>query len=237
MRDVAKATALGVVLGGLLGIFFFTVDLTPMQASAEAAELDLLLRTYLAIAGFIFGLVTAFVVYSVVAFRRHGDVEAHGAPFRGHRGLERGWVMVTTALVLGSAIDATLVLGKVLEPRVGYAERQLELIATGHQWEWAFSYPEYGIDSSELVLEKDRPTLVHVRSIDVVHSLSVPEFRIKFDAVPGLETKMRVVPSELGTFQTQCAQLCGVGHSRMVAQVRVLDSPGFSAWVSQQARK
>jgi cytochrome c oxidase subunit II len=236
MRDLVKATGLGLVVGGLLGAFFYTVDLTPMKASAEAAELDVLLRTYLAIAGVIFGLVVAFVAYSVVVFRRR-DAEARGATFRGHRGLERGWLIVTTALVLASALDATLVLNKVMGPRVGYAQPELEITATGHQWEWAFAYPAYGITTPDLVLEKDRPTLVHVISIDVVHSLFIPEFRVKFDAVPGLDNQMRVVPTELGAYQSQCAALCGVGHSKMIANVRVLDSPGFSAWASEHASK
>ncbi|MBI3964223.1 MAG: cytochrome c oxidase subunit II [Chloroflexi bacterium] len=236
MRDLLKAAGIGLVLGSLLGAFFFTVDLTPVQASAEAVKLDALLRTYLAISGLIFGLVVAFVAYSVIVFRRR-EAEARGAAFRGHRGLERGWLLVTTALVLISAFDATLVLNEVLAPRVGYAQPELEIKGTARQWSWTYQYPAYGITSAVLVLEKDRPAVVRVTSTDVVHSLFVPEFRLKFDALPGLENTMRVVPTVLGAFRTECAALCGVGHTVMGSDVRVLDSAGFQAWVAEQKSK
>lgn len=233
MRHFAIATGVGAVFGGLLAVFFWLVDLTPAQASAESVELDALLRTYLTIMGFIFGLVTTFVVYSVIVFRRR-QAEERGAPFRRHTVLERGWLVVTTALVLGSALDAVVVWESVVGHGRGsvHAANELEIMVTARQWSWQFEYPQYGITSKEIVLEQNRPVVFRITSTDVVHSLFVPEFRMKIDAVPGMETHMRVVPTTLGVYQIGCAELCGLGHTIMGAEVKVLESGGFLAWAS-----
>lgn len=232
MNHFLKATGLGLLAGGLLAAFFLTVNLTPAQASEEAVELDSLLRTYLAISGLIFGLVVVFVAYSIVVFRRR-QAEERGAAFRGHPVLERGWLLVTTALVLGSAVDAALVLDKVMAPRTSHAQPELEIRGTAMQWSWQFEYPQYGIKGTEIVLEKDRPVVLHITSRDVVHSLFVPEFRVKFDALPGMETHLRFVPTVEGTYRTTCAELCGLGHAFMGATVRVLDAGGFRQWAAE----
>jgi cytochrome c oxidase subunit 2 len=194
-------------------------------------ELDSLFRTYMAIMGFIFGLVTVFVGYSVVVFRRR-QAEERGAAFRSHRLMERGWLVVTTALVLASAADAVLVWDKVVARGGAHAANELEIIGTAMQWSWQFEYPQYGIKTNEIILEQGRPVVFRITSKDVVHSLFVPEFRLKFDAVPGMETRMRLVPTALGEYRTQCAEMCGLGHSIMGANVKVLASSGFEAWAS-----
>jgi len=233
MRHFLTATLLGLLVGAVLAAFFFAVDLTPLKASWEAEELDLLLRTYLAIAGVIFGLVVVFLLYTVFVFRRR-RADEHGAAFHGHGPLEKGWLALTTLLVLASAIDATIVLDKLFSPRTGYAQEELVVNATGMQWSWQFEYPQYGIRSRELVLEQNRPVLFRLTSRDVVHSLFVPEFRMKFDALPGMETQMRVVPTLAGEYRAVCAELCGIAHTMMAAPVRVLEPAAFEQWLAEQ---
>ncbi len=236
MRHFAAATVIGLLVGAILALFFFTVDLTPLQASHEALELDFLLKTYLAIAGVIFGLVVAFLVYSVLVFRRRHPDE-RGASFRGHPLLQKGWLVVTTVLVLGSAIDAAIVLDRIFGPRTGYAQPELEVKVTAMQWGWEFQYPQYGVQTRELVLEADRPVLFYLTSKDVVHSLFIPEFRMKFDALPGMETRMRVVPTAVGTYQAVCAELCGLAHGVMAAPVRVVESGQLQQSLAQLANR
>lgn len=235
MRHFLTASGIGLLVGALLAFFFFTVDLTPLPASWEAEELDLLLRTYLAIAGLIFGLVSVFVVYAAVVFRRRQPGE-HGAAFQRHPRFERGWIVVTTLLVLVSAADAIVVLDKIFGPRVGYAQTELEVRVASGQWYWEFEYPEYGIRTNELVLERDRPVLFRLTSRDVVHSFFVPEFRLKQDALPGVETQMRVVPRVVGQWSALCAELCGLAHMAMAAPVRVVEPAAFQQWLAAQRK-
>jgi cytochrome c oxidase subunit 2 len=68
----------------------------------------------------------------------------------------------------------------------------------------------------------------------VIHSFWVPEFRLKSDAVPGLTTKIRLTPDRIGHYQVVCAELCGIGHSTMRQNVRVVPSGEFTAWLDAQ---
>ncbi|MBI4505074.1 MAG: cytochrome c oxidase subunit II [Chloroflexi bacterium] len=235
MQHFARATVIGLALGAVLALSFFVIDITPPRASWEALELDLLFKTYLAIMSIVFSLVLVFLVYSVLVFRRR-HAEERGAPFRSNALLERGWLIVTTVLVLVAALDAAIVLDKVFSPRTGYAQPELEVKVTASQWAWQFEYPQYGVRTAQPVLEQQRPVLFRLTSRDVVHSLFVPEFRMKFDALPGMETRMRVVPTALGQFKAVCAEACGLAHTFMAAPVRVVTPDEFQRWLAEQRR-
>ena len=77
-------------------------------------------------------------------------------------------------------------------------------------------------------------------SHDVIHSLWIPAFRGKIDAVPGITTKVTATPDLLGTFEKdvnfrlQCAELCGAGHALMSMPVRVVERAEFEDWLSEQ---
>jgi cytochrome c oxidase subunit 2 len=105
---------------------------------------------------------------------------------------------------------------------------------TGQQFTWTFQYPEQKVDTTELVLPKDRPIEFRIHTKDVLHSFWVPEFRLKSDAVPGLTTKIRVTPNRIGNYQVVCAELCGFGHSTMRQNVRVVSPTAFTSWIDKQ---
>lgn len=235
MRHFITATAVGLVFGALLALFFLTVDLFPPEASWEASEFALLFKTYMVITGVVSGLIVVFVVYSILVFRRRQAAE-RGAAFRTHALLQWGWIVVTTLLVLAAAIDAAIVLEKVFNPRVAAAQPEMEIKVTASQWAWLFEYPGHGVRSGELVVEQNRPVLLRLTSRDVVHSLFVPEFRMKFDALPGMETQMRVLPTAVGQYRALCAEACGLAHTAMAAPVRVVTANEFQAWVAEQRR-
>jgi cytochrome c oxidase subunit 2 len=105
---------------------------------------------------------------------------------------------------------------------------------TGQQFTWSFDYPSEKVKSSELVLPKDRPVEFRIHTKDVLHSFWVPEFRLKSDAVPGLITKIRLTPDRIGHYQVVCAELCGIGHSTMRQNVRVVAKTAFVSWLDDQ---
>lgn len=83
--------------------------------------------------------------------------------------------------------------------------------------------------------EENAPTVVlTMRSIDVLHSFSVPAFRIKQDVVPGRYTKVWFRPNRKGEFTIQCMEYCGDRHSEMWAKVVVESPEEFEAWISDQ---
>jgi cytochrome c oxidase subunit 2 len=75
-----------------------------------------------------------------------------------------------------------------------------------------------------------------VKTKDVIHAFWVPEFRLKTDTVPGITTKVRVTPNRLGSYQVVCTELCGLGHSTMRQDVRVISPSEFDAWAAKKAK-
>jgi cytochrome c oxidase subunit 2 len=108
---------------------------------------------------------------------------------------------------------------------------------TERQFGFEFSYPQSSgkqIVSPELYLAKGQPVVFKLRSLDVIHSMFIPEFSEKIDAVPGITTTLRVTPTRLGTYPAECTELCGAGHSLMRANVRVVSPTAFHTWLSSQ---
>ena len=87
---------------------------------------------------------------------------------------------------------------------------------------------------NQLVLPKGRPVDFRVKTDDVIHDFWVPQFRLKTDAVPGLTTDIRTTPNRNGTYQVVCAELCGIGHSTMRQQVRVVPERAFDTWIAKK---
>ncbi len=86
----------------------------------------------------------------------------------------------------------------------------------------------------QLHLPVGKPVLLELRSKDVLHSFYVPQFRIKMDTVPGLVTRLWVTPTETGTFEVLCAELCGIGHFNMQGHLIVESETEFQKWLTEQ---
>lgn len=76
---------------------------------------------------------------------------------------------------------------------------------------------------------------LRLRSRDVLHSFSVPAFRVKQDVVPGIVGSTMFVPTAAGEYEIACMELCGMAHYRMRGRVLVQSPEEFDAWLSQQA--
>ena len=87
------------------------------------------------------------------------------------------------------------------------------------------------IVTSELVLPAGREVDLRLRAQDVIHGFAIPELRVKQNAVPGQSLHIHFTPVKPGTYAVLCTQLCGTGHYRMQANLRVLPPPEFTAWL------
>ncbi len=59
----------------------------------------------------------------------------------------------------------------------------------------------------------------------------MPAFRVKIDAVPGINTHLRVTPDRVGDYPVICAELCGLGHSVMRQTAHVMPARDFQRWL------
>jgi cytochrome c oxidase subunit 2 len=88
---------------------------------------------------------------------------------------------------------------------------------------------------NDIHLPVNRPVRIRLRSKDVIHSFYVPDFRVRQDAVPGMTIDIWFTPTQTGTFELACSQLCGFGHYTMRGLVEVLPSADFEKWLQEQA--
>ncbi len=88
--------------------------------------------------------------------------------------------------------------------------------------------------SSELVLPVGREVDLRLNAQDVIHGFAIPELRVKQNAVPGTEFHVHFTPTAAGRYAIVCTQLCGIGHYRMGATLRVLSQPDFDRWLANK---
>jgi cytochrome c oxidase subunit 2 len=108
---------------------------------------------------------------------------------------------------------------------------------TGQQFAWSFHYPAENVTSGVLALPVHQTTELKLNAKDVIHSFWVPQWRVKEDAVPGIETHVVVTPTKEGTYTLICTELCGLGHALMRAQVFVYSQSGFQKWLADEKAK
>jgi cytochrome c oxidase subunit II len=120
----------------------------------------------------------------------------------------------------------------------------------GKQWSWDFNYIEAGsYEPGAQVLLDGKPGILPqlpalylpvnkrvefvLTSRDVIHSFWVPQFLMKLDMIPGKVNRFQVTPTEVGTFQGKCAELCGAFHASMLFQVQVVPQAAFDAKIAE----
>lgn len=110
------------------------------------------------------------------------------------------------------------------------------------QWAWKFRYAgpdgEFNnaddiVTFNELYIPKDRPIIVQLKAKDVIHSFSLPHVRLKQDAIPGAVTRLWFKSVEAGKFEIVCAEMCGLNHYKMKADLFVLEPKEYEAWAKR----
>ena len=101
-------------------------------------------------------------------------------------------------------------------------------------------------NSRDLVVPKGKTVLLKIRARDVLHSVYIPYFRLKMDAVPGMPTQFKFkatkttqeMRDELGNqdfnYEMACAEVCGRGHFSMRKTVVVLEQAEYDEWKAKQ---
>jgi cytochrome c oxidase subunit 2 len=222
--------AIGVIASVIGVLICLQIDWFPTQGSSQADQIDTLYDVLLIVSVPIFVLVMTVAIYCVIAFRAKPGEHGDGAHIHGNTKLEIVWVTIPFIIVSSLAAYGWIVLDDIEAKQ----DNELVVNVTGEQFAWSFDYPEENVKSNELVLPVDRSVHFKIHAKDVLHSFWVPAFRMKQDAVPGIETNTRVTPDNEGTYQVVCAELCGIGHSTMRQQVRVVPTAEWEAWVEDR---
>jgi cytochrome c oxidase subunit 2 len=219
------ASALGIAAGLLINWF-------PVSASKEAKSIDTLWDVLIIFSVPVFVGVTVVVLFSVWKFRmRPGEENLDGPPIHGNTRLEVVWTAIPAIILVGLCTYAFV----VLEDVEAADANPVSVRVVGEQFAWTFFYK--GPDGKEVASRQlhvpiNKQVKFTLQSKDVLHDFWVPAFRMKKDAVPGIDVTYSVTPNKLGTYEIVCAELCGLGHAVMRSTAVVEDEAKFTSWVA-----
>ncbi len=234
-HPVAQMVIVGAIASAIGIAIALVIDWFPADAAEQAKPIDTLYDVLMIVSVPVFVLVTVVTLFAAWNFRmRPGQEHEDGPPIHGNTRLEVIWTAVPAIILVSLCSYAYVVLRDIEEKQ----PNTLVVHVTGQQFAWRYRYPQEGgraIETTALVLPKDRPVLFKVDAMDVIHDFWVPAFRVKIDAVPGITTEVRATPTKLGRFPVVCAELCGLGHAVMRSTVRVVSPAAWDRWIEEQS--
>jgi cytochrome c oxidase subunit 2 len=203
----------------------------PEQASAYARQVDQLHYFVITVTMLGSAAVGAVVVWFAIRYRRRaeGEPTPHLSPRAIHEVLFIGGPLAL--FLLWFAIGYPLFVRLATPPR-----EAMDVYVTGKKWMWKFAYPGGPNGVDVLHLPAGRPVRLLVTSRDVIHSLFLPDFRVKIDAVPGRYTQTWIQAEKPGRHDIFCAEYCGIGHSAMLGELVVLEPARFDEWLAETRR-
>ncbi len=209
------------------------------------------------VTGFVFVAINLFMAYCVLRYRNRKGSSAHYEPE--NKKLEWALILATTVGVVAMLAPGLFVWAKFVE--VPKDAAVFEVMGKQWYWGFRFPGKDgvlgivdaryvsdknpFGLSpddpngqddvlvaSPEVHLPVGKPLKALLRSIDVLHDFTVPQFRVKMDLVPGLVSYVWFTPTRTGKFDLLCEELCGIAHFTMRGKVVVEEEPAFAAWLS-----
>jgi cytochrome c oxidase subunit 2 len=203
------------------------IPLFPEQASNLAPEVDNLYFFITAVTAFFAVLVVVLVIVFAVKYRDKTG-EKVGAPITGSIPLELGWSIIPFFISMAIFAWATIVFVHLVRA----PEQTLEIYSTGKRWMWRFQHLDGASEINTLHVPLGRPVKVIFTSEDVLHSLYIPAFRVKADAIPGRYSSIWFTATKTGEYHLFCTEYCGTKHSGMIGTVTVMEPGDYQAWLS-----
>lgn len=213
------------------------------QASSFAGSIDGIILLIFVLVGFWFLVAEAVFFWLLWRFRaKPGEKSQY---LTGKEKHVKRWVTIPHALVL--VCDVFIIIGSVriwynVKQQLPEADSTIRVI--GQQWAWTFQHPgqDNTLDTADdiftvdnLHVEVDKVYHFRLESLDVLHSFSVPVFRLKQDAVPGRAITGWFQPTQTGQYDVQCAEICGIGHGIMAAQIHIQDANTHAQWIAENS--
>jgi cytochrome c oxidase subunit II len=217
----------------------------PADASVHGYRVDWLLASTSVFVLIMFLATLVWILWSSI---RHG--RSHRAVYDQGNGRKQVLKALALSLVIFAVVDGNLLFFGLRDLDQAFwnfsaAEahpRAVRIQINAHQWAWdaryagpdgKFNTADDIVTTNDLRVPVGVPVLLQLAASDVLHSFSLPNFRIKQDAVPGAINRLWFQAKQTGVFEIACAQHCGVGHYKMRGLLSVLSADGYAAWASE----
>ena len=233
-RRLTRAITLATVPLGVGGCL-------PAPVTQEARAIADLYTILMGLAAIVAVIVLGLATFMILRYRRRGD-DTLPPQDHGNLRFEAVWTVIPIITIVVLLVLTVTTLQRV-DAVVDGGSAQVKVDVQAFRWGWRFAYPDQGIlvegvtpDGPELVVPVGEAVQVTLTGNDVVHSFFVPQFLFKRDAIPGRRNVFGFTVDTAGTYRGQCAEFCGVGHSKMPFTVRAVSRAEFEAWLAAAPR-
>jgi len=211
------------------------------------------------VTGAVFVIVNLFMAYCVYRFRHKAGQKAVYEP-ENHK-LEVGLSVVTAVGVMAMLAPGLFVWAQFVT--VPDEATEYEVVGQQWQWSFRYpgndgqlgtvdtrfisernpfgmnpedpnGQDDVLVKDPEMYLPIGKPVKALLRSKDVLHNYTVPQFRVKMDLVPGMVTYLWFTPEKLGSYDILCQELCGIGHHVMRGRIVVAEQAEYDTWLAKQ---
>lgn len=240
-------------------VFHFVSPWYFTPIASNWSSIDDTIDLTLVITGLVFVLVNLFLAYCIYHYRHDKKKRSHYDP-ENHK-LEIGLTVITSIGVAAMLAPGLFVWAEFVN--VPKEAHYIEAVGQQWQWSFrtpgkdgvlgkvdsrfvSASNP-FGMDpkdetgqddvlvsGNEVHLPIDKPVKLLLRSKDVLHNFTVPQFRVKMDLVPGMVTYVWLTPTRTGSFEILCEELCGIAHFVMRGRVIVESEKDYESWLTTQ---
>jgi cytochrome c oxidase subunit II len=252
-------------------IFYFKGRFLPESASVHGHYIDSAFNTTMFFVMVVFFITEILLFFFVFKYRQNKNRKAFYYPVNNK--LEITWTIIPAIVLTFLIVQGLTSWFKITADP---PEDRIEFEVTGKQFDWIIRYPGQdnelgkrgplstisadnilGMDwndpsgaddfiADKIVLPLNKPVLVRINALDVLHSFFLPHFRVKMDAVPGTPTTFWFIPTittkEMReklenpdfNYELACAELCGRGHSSMRKVVEIVTGEEYKAWIEGQ---
>lgn len=251
------AVAIGILVLTVATILFHFLSpwwFTPL--AADWAMIDLTVDITFWVTGVVFIALNGFLVWVIVRFRHKKGQRAHYEPES--EKLEWWLTIITSVGVFAMLAPGLWVWARIVE--VPDDAGIVEVVGQQWHWSFRFPgadgvlgqvdinemnvnnplglKPEDPAGQDDILvanpvlhLPVDKPYKFVLRSKDVLHNFTVPQFRVKMDLVPGMTPYAWLTPNLIGRYDIMCEELCGIGHFAMRGAVVVEEQAAFDDWL------
>lgn len=231
-----------------------------MSVEAQGQQFDIAVMAVLCAPVLLF--IWTYFAYALIVWRQRPGDEEDGPPITGSTKIQATWITATAVIVLslfafgtyelivpygagagegaqpiwnppGITTASATSVSLMKQPWSPGSKQPLVVQAIGQQWSWTFRYPQFGgMETTAMVLPVNTEIVIHVTSLDVIHSLWAYKLGVKADANPGVDNIAYTKPQQTGSFTVRCNELCGIWHGAMFDQGQVVTAQQFQSWAT-----
>ena len=185
-------------------------------------------------------IVIGAMIFFIVKYRERKGQPKFIPDFRLSKSRARENVIFASISII--ILVSLVVASYTLTPNPRFApdpSKSLVIDVTAYQWAFNFGYPDGVTTLDNMTLPGNTVVMFNVTSADVMHNFYLIQFKVSIEAVPGRYNILYITTpaatgNEVYTYNIECKELCGVGHTFMDASMYVVSQTAYNQWLASQ---